>query len=63
MAEERLQNILSHAGVASRRHAADLIAAGRVTVDGRVVRVAGARDDAAAGAFADSLAEARAYTN
>ena len=35
--EERLQNVLSHAGVASRRHAADLIAAGRVTVDGRVV--------------------------
>lgn len=47
MAEERLQNILSHAGVASRRHAADLIAAGRVTVDGIVVREAGARYDAA----------------
>ena len=36
--EERLQNVLSHAGVASRRHAADLIAAGRVAVDGTVVR-------------------------
>lgn len=46
MAEERLQNILSHAGVASRRHAADLIAAGRVTVDGLIVREAGARFDA-----------------
>lgn len=36
--EERIQNILSHAGVASRRHAADLVAAGRVCVDGVVVR-------------------------
>ena len=52
MAEERLQNILSHAGVASRRHAADLIAAGRVAVDGLVVREAGARYDAAAVAIA-----------
>ena len=52
MAEERLQNILSHAGVASRRHAADLIAAGRVTVDGIIVREAGARYDAAAVAIA-----------
>lgn len=34
---ERIQNILSHAGVASRRHAAAMIAAGRVAVDGRVV--------------------------
>ena len=34
---ERLQNILSHAGVASRRHAAALIEAGRVAVDGRTV--------------------------
>jgi len=39
----RLQNILSHAGVASRRHAAEIIAEGRVTVDGLVVREAGAR--------------------
>ena len=45
MAEERLQNVLSHAGVASRRHAAEIIAAGRVTVDGLVVREAGARVD------------------
>ncbi|MGN0854242.1 MAG: pseudouridine synthase [Kiritimatiellia bacterium] len=37
MAEERLQNILSHAGVASRRKAAEIIAAGRVTVDGLIV--------------------------
>ncbi len=45
MAEERLQNILARAGVASRRHAAEIIAAGRVTVDGLVVREAGARVD------------------
>ena len=48
MAEERLQNILSHAGVASRRAAADIVAQGRVTVDGLVVREAGARFDPAA---------------
>ncbi len=52
MAEERLQNILSHAGVASRRHAAELIAAGRVTVDGVIVREAGARYEAASVAIA-----------
>ncbi len=45
---ERLQNVLSHAGVASRRHAAEIIAAGRVTVDGRVVCEPGARVDPAA---------------
>ena len=33
---ERLQKILSGAGVASRRAAEDLIKAGRVTVDGKV---------------------------
>jgi len=40
---ERLQNILAHAGVASRRKAAEIIAEGRVTVDGLVVREPGAR--------------------
>lgn len=44
--EERLQNALSHAGVASRRAAAEIIAAGRVTVDGLIVREPGARVDA-----------------
>ena len=33
---ERLQNILAHAGVASRRKSAEIIVAGRVTVDGLV---------------------------
>lgn len=45
MSAERLQNVLSRAGVASRRHAAEIIAAGRVTVDGIVVREPGARVD------------------
>jgi len=40
---ERLQNILAHAGVASRRAAAALIESGVVTVDGIVVREPGAR--------------------
>ncbi|MBR4654888.1 MAG: rRNA pseudouridine synthase [Kiritimatiellae bacterium] len=44
---ERLQNILSHRGVASRRGAAALIEEGRVTVDGQVVREPGARFDPA----------------
>lgn len=45
---ERLQNILSHAGVASRRHAAELIESGHVTVDGIIVNEPGARFDSAA---------------
>ena len=40
---ERLQNILAHAGIASRRGAAALIESGVVTVDGIVVKEPGAR--------------------
>lgn len=43
MIEERLQNILARAGVASRRASAEIIEAGRVTVDGIVIREPGAR--------------------
>ncbi len=43
--EERLQNVLSHAGVASRRKAAAIISEGRVTVDGVVVKEPGERVD------------------
>ena len=38
---ERLNKYLAHAGVGSRRHCDTLIAAGRVKVDGRVVRELG----------------------
>jgi 23S rRNA pseudouridine2605 synthase len=40
---ERLNKVLAHAGVGSRRHCDDLIAAGRVSVDGRTVRELGFR--------------------
>ena len=45
--EERLQNILAHRGVASRRHSAAIIEEGRVTVDGVVCTEPGARFDPA----------------
>ena len=38
MAEERLQKIISQAGIASRRAAEKMILEGRVRVDGKVVR-------------------------
>jgi 23S rRNA pseudouridine2605 synthase len=40
---ERLQKYLARAGVASRRHAEELIAAGLVTVNGEIVREQGVR--------------------
>jgi 23S rRNA pseudouridine2605 synthase len=43
--EERLQKILAHAGVASRRKAEQLIAAGRVELNGKVVRELGTKAD------------------
>lgn len=45
MPEERLQKILSRAGVASRRHAEQLILEGRVTVNGQVVSQLGSKAD------------------
>lgn len=47
MAEERLQKILAHAGIASRRHAEEYILAGRVKVNGKVVNTLGAKADPA----------------
>jgi 23S rRNA pseudouridine2605 synthase len=47
-AGERLQKVLAHAGVASRRHAEELIAAGRVSVNGETVRQLGTRVNAEA---------------
>ena len=43
--EERLQKLLAAAGVASRRASEKLIAQGRVSVNGRVVREPGTRAD------------------
>jgi 23S rRNA pseudouridine2605 synthase len=45
--QERLQKILAHAGVSSRRHAEEMITAGRVTVNGIVVTELGSKADAA----------------
>lgn len=45
MAEERLQKILAHAGIASRRKAEEYIGAGRVTVNGEVVTELGSKAD------------------
>ncbi|MBA2392855.1 MAG: rRNA pseudouridine synthase [Ktedonobacteraceae bacterium] len=44
---ERLARFLAHAGVASRRHAEELIAAGRVRVNNTVVTTQGVRIDPA----------------
>ncbi len=43
--EERLQKILAHAGVASRRHAEELIAEGKVQVNGQVITTPGHKAD------------------
>lgn len=46
MTEERLQKVLAHAGVSSRRKAEEFIVAGRVSVNGQVVRELGVKVDA-----------------
>ena len=43
----RLQKFLSEAGVASRRQGEKLIVAGKITVDGQVVRLLGTKVDPA----------------
>jgi 23S rRNA pseudouridine2605 synthase len=45
MSEERLQKILSRAGIASRRKAEQIIIEGRVTVNGRMVTELGTKAD------------------
>jgi 23S rRNA pseudouridine2605 synthase len=42
---ERLNKFLAHAGLGSRRHCEELIVAGRVTIDGHVVRELGTKVD------------------
>lgn len=44
---ERLARFLAHAGIASRRHSEELIAAGRVQVNGMIVTTQGMRIDPA----------------
>lgn len=43
--QERLQKLIAAAGVASRRHAEELIVAGRVTVNGETVKELGTKAD------------------
>ena len=45
VAVERLQKILSNAGIASRRVAEEMILAGRVSVNGVQIETLGARAD------------------
>ena len=44
---DRLQKILAQAGIASRRHAEELITEGRVQVNGQVVTLLGSKADPA----------------
>ena len=43
--EQRLQKLIAAAGIASRRHAEELISSGRVTVNGKIVDALGAKAD------------------
>jgi 23S rRNA pseudouridine2605 synthase len=43
--EQRLQKLIAEAGIASRRHAEELIAAGDVTVNGKIVKTPGTKAD------------------
>jgi len=43
--EQRLQKLIAAAGIASRRHAEELITSGRVSVNGKVVTELGAKAD------------------
>lgn len=43
--EERLQKIMARAGIASRRHAEEMMASGLVTVNGRIVTKLGTKAD------------------
>jgi 23S rRNA pseudouridine2605 synthase len=45
MPEERLQKILAHAGIASRRKAEELLVEGRVSVNGKTVSELGSKAD------------------
>jgi len=65
--QERLQKIIARAGIASRRHAEDLIVSGQVRVNGEVVRELGSKADPekdrieAAGRVVEAQAQRRVY--
>ena len=44
--QERLQKIIARAGIASRRHAEQLIVSGQVKVNGKIIRELGSKADA-----------------
>ena len=46
--QERLQKIIARAGIASRRHAEQLILSGQVKVNGKIVRELGSKADTSA---------------
>lgn len=48
MPPERIQKIIAKAGVASRRHAEEMIRAGRVTVNGKIITELGSKADVTA---------------
>ena len=54
--EQRLQKLIAAAGVASRRHAEELIAAGKVTVNGEVIKELGSKADPDNGSWATVMA-------
>jgi 23S rRNA pseudouridine2605 synthase len=62
MPAERIQKLLAQAGVASRRAAEELIAAGRVTVNGRVARIGESADPEADELAVDGRAVQRVTT-
>ena len=43
--QQRLQKLIAAAGIASRRHGEELINAGEVTVNGKIVTELGAKAD------------------
>ncbi len=45
--QQRLQKLISTAGIASRRHAEELITSGQVNVNGKIVTELGAKADPA----------------
>jgi 23S rRNA pseudouridine2605 synthase len=65
MPEERIQKVLANAGVASRRASEALVAAGRVTIDGRTATIGDRVDPLTASIEVDGLpvgiGAARAY--